>query len=233
MALQARKYKCTFCDREFVRKTWYEKHSCDKKQRFLDRNNITVIRAHRLFNHWQRRARLLRRGVEKPIEEFLKSPYYNTFVRLAEFTTTEYVVSGYKYIDWLVDNRIPEAKWCNPRDLEDYRVYVRESEDPAEQATTSCKNIRVWCVDNGVQMPEFFKTITPSQAFNMVRENRLSPWVLLGYQPAMRDLTTRFKQDMLFQLNEHINVPYWLEKTQDTEAMAKVNEVLDEQLNAT
>lgn len=234
MALKQRKYKCTFCDREFVRKTWYEKHMCDKKKRFLDRNNIAVIRAHRLFNHWQRRCRLLRRGAEKSMDEFLRSPFYKAFVRLSEFTSSEYVVSGFKYIDWLVDNKIPEARWCNPRDLDEYREYVRESEEPEEQAEITCKNIRVWCADNGIDMPEFFATVTPSQAMNMVRENKLSPWVLLGYQPCVDALTSRFKQDMLFTLNDHINVPYWLEKTEsDTDGVAKVTSVLNERLNAT
>lgn len=233
MALKERKFTCTFCRRDFVRKTWYEKHMCDKKQRFMDRNNITVIKAHRLFNHWQQRAKLMRRGREKTIEEYCKSPMFGAFKRLAEFTTSEYVVSGFKYVDWLVDNKIPEAKWCNPRDLDDYRAYLRATEEPQKQAETSCKNIRVWCTDNGISMPEFFTTISPGQALNMVRENKLSPWVLLGYQPCVDGLTSRFKPELLFTLNEHINVPYWLEKTEaDTDGVAKVNEVLTERLNA-
>jgi len=233
MALKERKYKCSFCRRDFVRKTWYEKHMCDKKQRFMDRNNITTIKAHRLFNHWQQRAKLLRRGKEKSLDEFCKSPMYNAFTRLAEFTSSEYVVSGFKYIDWLVENKVPEAKWCNPRDLDDYREYLRTTEEPETQAKTSCKNIRVWCVDNDISMPEFFKTITPGQAMNMVRENKLSPWVLLGYQPCVDALTSRFKQEMLFTLNDHINVPYWLEKTEaDAAGVATVTKVLNEKLHA-
>ena len=83
-------------------------------------------------------------------------------------------------------------------------------------------------------MTEFFKTITPGQALNMVRENKLSPWVLLGYQQCVDELTSRFKQELLFTLNDHINVPYWLEKTeQDEIGMAMVNKVLTEKLNAT
>ena len=233
MALKEKMYKCSFCQRPFKRKTWYDKHMCDKKKRFLDRNNITVIRAHRLFNHWQRQAKLLRRGQEKSLEEFCKSPFYNAFLRLSEFTASEYVVSGFKYIDWLVANKIPEKKWCNPRDLDDYREYVRTTEEPEEQAETSCKNIRVWCADNGVTMPEFFRTITPGQALNMVRENKLSPWVMIGYQPCIDQLVSRFGEEMLFTLNEHINVPYWLEKTEsDTDGLAKVRDVLDEKLYA-
>jgi hypothetical protein len=232
VALKERKYKCTFCFRGFVRKTWYDKHMCDKKQRFLDRNNITVIRAHRLFNHWQRRTGMLRRKQEKSLEDFCKSPLYTAFVRLSEFTSTEYVVSGAKYVDWLVDNKVEEQKWCKPRDLDDYRIWIRATEEPAQQAETSCKNIRVWCADNDVGMPEFFKSISPGQALNMVRENKLSPWVLIGYQTCVDDLLSRFSDAMVHTLNDHINVPYWLDKTEKDEAgMDKVRTVLDKKLH--
>ena len=233
MGLKKTDYKCTFCQRTFVRKTWYEKHECEKKRRFMESHNLVTIKAHRLFNHWQNRAGYTRRGSEKSMDEFCKSPFFGAFKRLAEFTSNEYVVSAFRYIDWLVENKVPETKWCNPRDLDDYREYLRTTEEPEKQAETTCKNIRVWCADNGVEMPKFFSTITPGQAMSMVRENKLSPWVLLGYQPCVDLLTSRFKQDMLFKLNEHINVPYWLEKTEaDEEGLAKVNEVVAARMNA-
>ena len=234
MALQATKFKCTFCDREFVRKPWFERHSCTKKQRFLDRNNITVIRAHRLFIHWQRRTGLLRRGKEKTLEDFCKSPFYNAFINLSKFTSAEYVISGFKYVDWLVDNSIPERKWCNERDLDGFREYIRENEDALSQAEKTCKNIRVWCADNGIDIPEFFKCIPPGQALNMVRENKLSPWVLLGYDPCVEELVSRFRGEVLHMLYDHINVPYWLDKIeQDVDDTQKVRQILDGSMNAT
>jgi len=174
---------------------------CDKKQRFMDRNNITTIKAHRLFNHWQQRAKMLRRGKAKTIDEFCKSPFFKAFNRLAEFTSSEYVVSGFKYIDWLVENKIPEVKWCNPRDLDDYRAYLRASEEPESQAKTSCKNIRVWCVDNDITMPEFSgfyvvdKLVSVDQLKNnkilfftaaSVTDSELEKWYKLGVKGCLR-----------------------------------------------
>lgn len=215
MALQEKTYKCAFCERTFTRESWYKKHSCPKKQKFLDANNITIIRAHKLFNHWQRRTGLLRKGTEKPLDDFKKSPFFSTFVNLAEFTTANYVISPFKYVDWIVDNRIPEKKWCNERDLEQYRVYVRETEDAESQTQISCKNIRVWCADHKIEMPEFFTSVPVGQALNMIRENKLSPWLLFGYEPCLEGLTSRFNGEVMFTLSEHINVPYWLDKVEN------------------
>jgi len=215
MGLLERKYRCTFCNRDFKRKTWFEKHMCDKKQRFIDSNNITVIRAHRLFNHWQRRTGLLRSGKMKNMEDFCKSPFYSAFVKLADFSSQEYVVSSYKYVDWLVDHNIPEKDWYREDRLEQFREYVRKTEDPESQVETTIKNIAVWCEDHRIEQVEFFSSITPGQALNMVRENRLSPWVLLGYERCLDELVARFSGELEFALDDHINLSYWIDKVRD------------------
>lgn len=227
--LQKRNYRCTFCNRDFKRKTWFDKHMCDKKKRFLDSNNITVIRAHRLFNHWQRRTGLLRNGRMKDMEEFCKSPFYGAFVKLAEFAEQEYVVSSYKYVDWLVDHNIREADWYRTDKLEQFREYVRKTEDPETQVETTIKNITVWCEDNHIEQVEFFSSITPGQALNMVRENRLSPWVLFGYEQCVEQLVTRFSGEIEFALDDHINVAYWIDKVrEDQENCNKVQKMCQE-----
>lgn len=226
-----RKYKCTFCDKNFTRKTWFDKHVCEKKKRFLQRNNIDVIKALRMFNHWQKRAGLLRKGREKTMEEFCKSPFYGTFLRLSEFTRTQSVITPSSYIDWLVERDIPESRWCNPADLDQYHSFIKRREDPLEQAEKTCKNILMWCEERGLETDEFFSKIRPGQAINMVRENRLSPWVLLSYEPSVKNLLEPMKDEALHTLSEHINLRYWIDKVEnETENAAKVREICDRYL---
>jgi hypothetical protein len=207
-----RQYRCAFCDKEFIRKSWFDKHQCAKKKRFMESNNLNTIKALRLFNHWQRRTGLLFHGKEKTLEEFCKSPFYNTFMKLVSFTNKEYIVSGFKYLDWLVEESIPERDWFNERDLHKYHEYIRRNEEARSQAETTCRNIKAWCQKHESTPMEFFKRITPGQALNMVKENRLSPWVLFSYRPCVENLTSRLEGEVLFTLDEHINVNYWLDK---------------------
>lgn len=225
MAL-ARKFVCKFCTRAFTRKSWFDRHKCEKRKRFEEKNDIHVIAARRLFNHWQRRTGLLRRGKEKTIAEFLKSPYYNAFKNLATYTTNNRVVSAYKYVDWLVDNSIPDSRWCSQPNLDEYKNYLRETEDPGIQADTSLRNILEWCEDKNVLPENFFASITPGQALNMVRSNQLCPWVLFGYDSSMIDLVERIRDggETWRALDDHINVRYWLEKVgKDTDSRERVN----------
>jgi len=223
MGLQ-RKYKCTFCEKDFTRKSWYERHLCEKKKRFLDSNNITHIRAHRLFNHWQKAEGFMRKGKQKTYEEFCKSPYYGLFVRLSEFTERVYVISSYKYLDWLIENKKKEADWFDERGLQEYQNFIRHIEDPEVQAKTTCANIKTWCNSKGIDPDNFFGSISPGQALSMVRENKISPWVLFGYSPSMENLVSRMQGEVLFGLDEHINVNWWLDRVE--EEKGKVNQVI-------
>ncbi len=231
MTLQ-RKYKCSFCGKPFTRKSWYDKHTCTKKQRFIDSNNIHYISGHRFFNHWQEKAGLLRRGKVKNFEEFCKSPYFNSFVNLAVFIHDNKINSGYQYIEWLVDHKIKEAAWTKDTGLEKYRDYVRRSEAPENQVDATCEFIREWCEQKQGTPTEFFRRITPGQALTMVRKNQLSPWVLLCYDPSVEELVPRFEGEVLFALDDHIKINYWLDKIdRETDSVEMVKQRCQELLD--
>ncbi len=207
-----RKYRCSFCGKEFTRETWYKKHTCEKKKRFLNSNNIHYISGHRLFNHWQEKTGLMKKGKTKPMDDFMRSPYFNSFVNLATFVHENNIISGYKYIDWLVDSGLKEAQWRDKSRLEQFRDYVRRSEEPTQQVEDTCKFIIDWCEEREQEPGMFFERITPGQALTMVRHNQISPWVLFCYDGSVDGLVPRLTGEVLYALDDHIKINYWLTK---------------------
>lgn len=204
-------YKCAFCDRPFTRKVWYDRHTCEKKKRFMASNSINVQKAFRLFVHWQRRTGLLRRGKTKAMADFLKSPFYQRFIDLVDFAAGQYVVSAFLYVDWLAEKKIPEFQWTDREQAELFMADYRRYQIPEEQAKATVDNIRAWCRDNGFAVGEFFDVVSPSQTMTMVREGRLSPWVLFSYEPAVR-MVERLDDNTFFMMDEFLNAQHWVEE---------------------
>lgn len=217
-------YKCAFCGKSFTRKVWFDRHACEKKKRFVQSNSINSQKAFRLFTHWQRRTGLLRRGKEKTMEEFCKSPYYTTFIRLVEFTAEHYVISAYTYLDWLVEKEVPDREWTRRGRVDEFKADYRRFEVPMEQAKSTVDNIKHWCAQKGYSVKEFFNQVTPGVVLNMVREGRVSPWVLFTYTPAL-EMIQRFDDDTFFTLDEFLNTEHWMNMIENNTCQAR--EIVD------
>lgn len=226
-----RSFQCVFCDKTFTRRSWFDKHDCAKKKRFSEANNLTTIKAQKLYEYWCRRQNVKRKIKESPMKEFLNSPYFKVFKNLAEFTQTSYVVSAYKYMDWLILNKIPERRWRDPKNLDVFRTFTRDQEEVPDQVERTFRNIRAWCTENQVPLAQFFSKIAPLDALFMIRQNKLMPWVLFGSERAVTELVHRFSQEHLMALDEFVNLEYWLTKIEEyPDKVALVRRLSEEQL---
>lgn len=220
-------FKCDFCSKTFKRRSWFDRHLCAKKKRFLERHDIMTIKAHRLFNHWQRHSGLMRHGKEKSLEEFCLSPMFGIFKKLADFTVVQKLTAPMKYVEWLVEQGLTERDWLNPSNLDRFAEFTARTEDPETQALKTVEFIREWSVDHEIDQRQFFSSITPGQAMTMIRYNQISPWVIFGSNDVMDQLIKRFPDETLFRLDEHVNIGYWLDKIErDPEGVQKVCQIL-------
>lgn len=223
-------FVCHFCDKRFKSEVWFGKHMCEKKKRFLKQHDIVIIKAFKMFNYWQKRSGLLRKGKAKTYEQFCKSPFYQAFVDLSVFCHKNFVISAFKYLDWLILNSYPEHKWCNDSNIDMFREWVRENEKPEEQVSATYRHIKAYCEKNDIPISEFFKRVSVGNALTLVRTNRILPWVLFGYDPAITDLLSRFEGEKFYYLDEYVNVQYWLDKINTETENVRVVQEKGEQL---
>ena len=76
----------------------------------------------------------------------------------------------------------------------------------------TCKFIIDWCEEREQEPGMFFERITPGQALTMVRHNQISPWVLFCYDGSVDGLVPRLTGEVLYALDDHIKINYWLTK---------------------
>jgi hypothetical protein len=224
-----RQFRCIYCEKTFTRESWFKRHMCDKKKQFAQANNLDQIKAHRLYNHWMRRNGFCKKGKEKSMEEFQRSPYARPFIDLALFSDKTYVVTAFKYLNFLIDYKIPERDWCKESTAETYRENLTLSDDPLVQARNSYFAIRDWCDQKDIPINHFFSEVGVGDALTMITGLRISPWVIFGYAKAMNELIERFNNSQFFILDEHVGMEYWLRQIETrTEDRTKVAEFCEE-----
>lgn len=208
----ANKFRCPHCNKSYSRESWFRKHECEKRKRFEQQHHMDFRRGLRIYTHWRSRNGYLRRGKEITPDEFIKSQMYNTFMKLVQFTSDNWVITSLRYLDFLIDLRIAEAKWTSEETLKAYRDYTRRNEDPLIQTKSTCQWIKEWCEVHNVARSEFFSKVSPGMALQMVTTNRISPWVLFGYDRAVSELLSRVTDDWLCSANEYLNNSYWINR---------------------
>lgn len=211
-----RLYRCIHCDKTFTRESWFKRHMCDKKKQFNALNNLDQIKALKLFNHWLRRNNYIKKkSAERTMQDFQKSEYAKLFLQLVEFTNNVYVITPFKYLNWLIDHNVKSHNWCREGTVEKYRDHVARADDALVAARASFHWVRDWCDEKGWPINQFFTKVGVGDAVFMVTSLRLSPWVLLGYDASLEQLVERIDHERFLILDEHINLQYWLDRMEN------------------
>ncbi len=211
------KFRCPYCNKAYARESWFRKHTCAKRKRFEQMHHMDFRRGLRIYTHWRTRNGYLRRGKEITPQEFISSQFYESFMSLVKFTSDNWVITSLRYLDFLIDFRIAESKWMTEETLKSYRDHARRNDDPITQTKETFEAIKYWCEKNEIERRDFFAKIPPGQALQMITTNRLSPWVLFGYDKSVNDLLTRMNNDWICSINEFLNNSYWINRIKTCE----------------
>jgi len=230
-----RVHKCQFCSKTFVRKSWFLRHSCAKKKKFEATNDITIQHAYRVYTYWMMLLKLSKKGKAPDFDQFLKSPKFQLFVDLVTFSRENNIISIYTYIEWLCQYNIHETKWCSNDvvQLDSYKKFSNEYEDPVDQAFATKKFIERWILEkpNERNAEVFFSKLSAGNILTMVRLGQIKPWPLLTYTPITdRWLGDEFyNADVFYRISDIINTDYWADKiSEDVETAEIVTEIMDQ-----
>lgn len=229
-----RVFRCQFCGKKFARESWFSKHSCPKKKKFAERNDIMTQKGHKLFVYWLAVQRMIRHGRTPDLDTFMKSPLKKSFVRLAVFCQEQEFPSAYSYVDWLVEERIPERRWFveEPDQIDRFKKFINLHEDPTDQAVSTKKFIERWVLEKEERTPdEFFAKLTPGRILTLVQQKHLRPWVLFGYEPVVSKWLDEgsYDREVFYRINDLVNCSYWADLIGDNpEGVAKVTEIMDQ-----
>lgn len=128
--------------------------------------------------HYKLWMKINRRSAPKP-ESFITSRYFNTFMSFAKFVKQVCLPDVERFIRLQKQQDIPPTMWTCDEIYERYTEYLDFKMPPAELVSITIGTLWDIADAGGVDISAVFECITPNEVIQLLRQRRLSPWLLM------------------------------------------------------
>lgn len=199
--------KCKWCGKEFKSEKTLAVHMCVKKRRFADKDMSHIRLSHRAFQMFYE----LNTSAKEPksIEDFIMSPYYESFVKYGRACQVNEWLAPEKFTEWLIKNGVKLKQWVSDAQYDKFlKQYVRK-EPGLKALERTIIYLAEWSKDNNLPFQTYFTEVSPSRAVFDLRAGKVSPWVL--YLSETGDsLLKRFNDEQIQMIDDVIDPPFWM-----------------------
>jgi hypothetical protein len=203
-----RRFECTFCGGGFVYEQRFINHRC--KQMIRDEDFKTPIgQAAWLF--YQKWMKAHRRHVPK-VSAFLHSKFYNSFFKFAEFSKRTKIPDVDVFIWLMKEKDISPTIWTNDQVYVLYLEFVDHKLSPAKHAEITVNTLFDLSNNYGCDIAEVFNNIEPTEVIQLLRQRRLSPWILLHSSKFKQFFINKVSTEAKIIMESIIRPYYWSKK---------------------
>lgn len=199
--------ECKWCKKSFKSEKTLAVHMCVKKRRFADKDMSHIRLSHRAFQMFYE----LNTSAKEPksIEDFIMSPYYESFVKYGRACQVNEWLAPEKFTEWLIKNGVKLKQWVSDAQYDKFlKQYVRK-EPGLKALERTIIYLAEWSKDNNLPFQTYFTEVSPSRAVFDLRAGKISPWVL--YLSETGDsLLKRFNDEQIQMIDDVIDPPFWM-----------------------
>jgi len=202
---QTKDHECKYCKKKFAKETTLMSHMCENKRRWLQEKEIGVQLALQAFIRF---FELNTSGKQKTYADFVKSPYYNAFVKFGRYAQHLNTVNYSHFVNYLLKNQIKLDQWTHDKHYEAYLRSYLKVENVQDALTRSIKTMTEWAEESGAQFNHYFLYATPNRIVRDITNGRISPWCVYNSKSGVEflDKCTPEQINLMFSL---IDPDFW------------------------
>jgi hypothetical protein len=202
-------FKCEHCGKTFVKEKTLLVHVCEKKRRYLGRNEKHVQAGFLAFQTFFDIT--TKSSQPKTFEDFVDSPYYTAFVKFGSFISNSAPIYPEKFIEFVIKSGEKLDRWCRD-ELYDSYVIEMVKKEPADGAIQrSISTMMEWGDKNQSPWQHYFAYVNLNRAVHDIKEGFISPWLLLNTKSG-KSMLTRFNDEQLDIVGPIIDPQYWMRR---------------------
>lgn len=183
-------------------------HMCEPKRRYLQRDEKRVQNGFYVYNRFYKITQNAKK--EKTYEEFVKSPYYNAFVKFGSFMSNVNPLYPDKYIDWIIRSEVKLDKWCVEALYDKYVVDLIKTEQVEAAVERSINTMVAWGEKHSAGWNHYFSYANVNKIVYDIRDGKVSPWVMLNSENGIRALQN-MNDEQLQIIAPMVDIEFWSE----------------------
>jgi hypothetical protein len=183
----ANKFKCKYCEKEFVRENSLAVHVCEQKKRYQEKDERGVqlgLQAFLQFYEYSQGS-----AKTKTWEHFVKSPYYKAFTKFGRYCVDIKAVQPKKYMDWLLKNNKKIDYWAKDSNYDEYLLYILKLEHPMDALKRAVEASIEWGEEKNADPKDIIRYSSTLGTVQRITKGTLSPWVIYNSKSGQQFLS--------------------------------------------
>lgn len=201
-------FKCEFCKKEYTRESALIAHMCEKKRRWLWRDEKHVRIGFMAYRKFYELCMYSKKEIT--YQDFMKSKQYNSFTKFGKYLVDINAVKPERFVEFVIKANVKVDDWTAAWVYETWVRELAKKEDPDEAFKRNILLMEQWGRENGDEWFNFFRNISTTLATQWIKSGRISPWVL--FTSVGGQLIDRMTDEQLEMVKDFINPIYWKPK---------------------
>lgn len=201
-------FKCNFCGHSFVYEDRLLRHKCKQKLRHEEFQTPLGQAAWLYYQTWMKTNHKLIPSAKA----FLHSKFYSAFMRFAQFSKDVRLPDAELYIRLMNDLDMPPAMYTSDQVYTAFLEHMDKRVPAIKNAKITIETLFQYAEDHNIEISNIFEEIDPNDLILLLRQRKVSPWLLLRSRKFAKMLQTRMSRDQRILLETIIRPKIWGEK---------------------
>ena len=199
-------YACEYCGKSYVKESTLLAHVCEPKRRWLQKDDKPVQVGFYAFQRFYKLSAGHKK--EKTYEDFVKSSFYNAFVKFGSFVNNVRPLYPDKYIDYVVTSNVKLDHWCREEMYERYAVELIRKEGVETALERSINTMVKWAKDKDSTYNHYFLYASTNRITWDIKDGKISPWLVLNCTSG-KNVLNNLNDEQLGMLNNVLDPQHW------------------------
>lgn len=204
--LTSKSYTCEYCNKSYTKESTLVAHLCEPKRRWLQKDEKRVQLGFYAFQRFYRLSAGAK--TDKTYEEFVKSSFYNAFVKFGSFVNNVRPLYMEKYIDYVVTSGIKLDQWCKDELYEKYAIELIRKEGVETALERSINTMVAWAAEHNSVYNHYFNYVSLNKLTWDIRDGKISPWLVLNCKSGKTALG-KLNNEQLNMLTNILDPQHW------------------------